>query len=100
MDARDYGRYKIGAMLLDYDKPERVICRTKKPLIEPDRHYENNGLKPGVVFACGSAVVGDMLFVYYGGSDTNVNIAYEYLPLFMDQLKTTGAARLSIYDNS
>ena len=100
MDKRDYGRYKIGAMLLDRDKPERVICRTKRPLIEPDRHYENNGLKPGVVFACGSAVVGDMLYIYYGGSDTNVNTAYEYLPLFMDQLKTTGSARLSIYDHS
>lgn len=100
MDAKDYGRYKIGAMLLDYDRPERILYRSKRPLIEPDRHYENNGLKPGVVFACGSAVVGDMLFVYYGGSDTNINTAYEYLPLFLKQLKASGSARLNIYDKS
>ena len=79
-------------------KPERIIYRSRSPILEPTEDYENYGYKWGVVFACGAIVKDDTLFVYYGGSDKTVNIAQESLPLFLDQLKYTGSTSLKVYD--
>jgi predicted GH43/DUF377 family glycosyl hydrolase len=44
------------------------------PVLSPDAHYENEG-KPGIVYACGAVVQGDILRVYYGGGDQVVCVA-------------------------
>ncbi|MFM2414983.1 MAG: hypothetical protein RI911_676 [Candidatus Parcubacteria bacterium] len=67
-------KYKLGAMLLDLDDPTKVIGRLKHPLLEPDTWYENHG-KPGIVYASGTIVKGDTLYVYYGAGDTSVCVA-------------------------
>ncbi len=72
MDRRDPGRYKLGAMLLDLYDPCRILGRLSHPLLEPDERYENEGLKSGVIYACGAVVSGGLLHVYYGGADTVV----------------------------
>jgi len=63
-------KYSLGAMLLDADKPERVIARSAKPILEPEMSYEVDGFVPNVVFTCGVIVDGDKLTIYYGGADT------------------------------
>lgn len=83
---QDSGRYKIGAMLLDLNNPTKVLYRANQPLIEPNEWYENAG-KPGVVYPCGAVVKDGKLLVYYGGADTVVCAASEYLDTFLDQLK-------------
>ncbi len=65
----DKGVYRVGAMLLDPQKPERVIARCPQPVLEPTEPYELNGLYAGCVFPTGNIVVGDTLFVYYGAAD-------------------------------
>lgn len=62
--------YSLGAMLLDPEHPERVIARSKHPIIEPEASYEVNGFVPNVVFTCGALVDGDKLTLYYGAADT------------------------------
>jgi predicted GH43/DUF377 family glycosyl hydrolase len=62
--------YRVGAMMLDLDDPRRVLARTPEPILEPELPYEKVGLVPNVVFPCGNVVIGDRLFVYYGGADT------------------------------
>lgn len=67
-------KYKLGAMLLDFNDPTRVVGRLKHPLLEPDTWYENHG-KPGIVYASGAVVKDDTLYVYYGAGDTSVCVA-------------------------
>ncbi len=87
MNNRDLGRYKLGAMILDLKTPTKTLCRSRAPLLEPDKLYENKGFKPGVVYACGAVVIDDRLFVYYGGADTVVCVAHTRLSLLLNQLK-------------
>ncbi len=93
MDHKDPGRYKVGAMLLDLDDPARIIGRLPYPLIEPDARYENEGFKQGVIYVCGAALIGDRLFVYYGGADTVVCAATLRLADLLTQLVPQPAAR-------
>lgn len=63
-------KYSLGAMLMEADRPEKVIARTREPIMEPEADYEVNGFVPNVVFTCGALVDGDRVTIYYGGADT------------------------------
>lgn len=62
--------YRLGALLIDKDDPERILYRSEKPILEPQEGYERFGKVPNVVFSCGSVLLDDRLLVYYGGADT------------------------------
>ncbi len=68
-------RYRLGAALLDRDNPARVLARYPKPILEAELDWEVNGHIPNVVFSCGQAVIGDDIYVYYGGADTVIGVA-------------------------
>lgn len=70
VDDRDASRYKIGAMLLDREDPTRVLYRSRQPILEPDRWYENEGHKAGIAYPCGAVMKDGNLLVYYGGADS------------------------------
>lgn len=93
MDQRDPGRYKLGIMLLEADRPDRIIARLPYPVLEPDATFENEGFKRGVVYACGAVVIDDVLHVYYGGSDTVLCAATLALPALLAQLRRAAAVR-------
>ena len=84
---QDSGRYKIGAMMLDRDNPAKVLYRTHTPIIEPVEAYENNGFKAGVVYPCGAVIMNDTLYIYYGGADSYVNVAWADMNTFLDEMK-------------
>lgn len=68
--------YKLGAVLLDLDKPWIVKGRTNEPFLIPETEYERNGDVPNVVFACGMIEEpGGRLKIYYSGADTNICLA-------------------------
>jgi beta-1,2-mannobiose phosphorylase / 1,2-beta-oligomannan phosphorylase len=81
-------RYKIGAMLLDLKDPTKVLARSRKPILEPNAWYENEGLKAGVVYPCGAAIIDSQLIVYYGGADMVVCAASVKLNGFVEELST------------
>ena len=81
-------------MILDYKNPTKVLYRSSQPILEPDERYENEGFKAGVVYTCGAAIINNRLFVYYGGADTVACAASANLNKFLDQLKSSGSARL------
>lgn len=87
MDRRDPDKYKVGAMILDYANPSRILYRCRHPILEPVTAYENHGAKPGVVYVCGAIIEGDTLFVYYGGADSVVCVATENINAFLEDLK-------------
>jgi predicted GH43/DUF377 family glycosyl hydrolase len=62
--------YRTGIMLLDLEDPTKVIARCPHPILEPETPFEKFGTVNNVVFPTGNVVLGDELFVYYGGADT------------------------------
>jgi predicted GH43/DUF377 family glycosyl hydrolase len=85
-DVREQHKYKLGAMLLDKNDPTKIIARSTKPILEPEGEFENAGIKPGIVYACGAIVRDGMLQVYYGGADNYVCMAAVPLKEFIDHL--------------
>lgn len=71
----DDGVYRVGAVLLDLKNPVKIIGRTDNPIFEPETPYEKEGQVSNVVFPCGNVLLGDKLFVYYGGADKVVGVA-------------------------
>jgi predicted GH43/DUF377 family glycosyl hydrolase len=67
--------YRLGVILLDLDDPTKVIHRPLEPIFWPEEIWELRGDVPNVVFNNGSAVVGDTVYVYYGGADHVVGLA-------------------------
>lgn len=61
--------YRVGAALLALHDPEKVIARTKFPILEPETDYEKEGIVPNVVFPCGAVEMRSKLYIYYGGAD-------------------------------
>ncbi len=78
--------YRLGAMLLDLEQPWCVRYRTRDWLLQPEKPYELEGFYPGVVFPCGKVVLGETLFVYYGGADRFVGLATCPLQELLDEL--------------
>ncbi len=90
----EYGRYKIGAMLLDKKNPKKVLHRSLKPVIVPDMYYENQGFKPGIVYCCGAVVKENTLYIYYGGADSVLCVAKQNLDTFLEQLVSNKEIKL------
>ena len=91
---QDSSRYKIGAMILDRSDPTKILYRSDAPILEPTESYENEGFKFGVVYPCGAVLIGDRLFVYYGGADMVICVATAQLNSFLDELIHHRLARL------
>ena len=68
-------RYCLGAVLLDSDKPCKIIARSQKPLMEPQTDYELNGYFGNVIFTCGVLYEEGRVKVYYGAADTFIAYA-------------------------
>ncbi len=90
LEKNDTGKYRLGAMILDENDPTKVLYRSEHPILSPDMHYENDG-KPGVVYASGTVIRGDDLYVYYGGGDKVVCVATTPLKQFLKYLVTGNA---------
>lgn len=65
----DNGIYRTGALLLDLGDPTKILGRTKDYILEPEYDYEMKGLYNGVAFPTGNMIIGETLYVYYGGAD-------------------------------
>jgi len=79
--------WTIGAALLDLYDPRKVIGKTVKPLLKPEKKSELIGVVDNVTFPEGAVVVGDKLYVYYGGGDQGINLATCNLNDLLNHLK-------------
>ena len=95
MDKDDPGRYKLGALLLDPKDPRKILYRSRYPVLEPDKWYENDW-KPGIIYASGAVVKGGTLFIYYGGGDKHIGVASANLEEFVRKLMNNEHAVFSI----
>ena len=79
--------YRVGAVLLDLDNPQKVLARTKDFLMEPEFPYEVEGYYNGCVFPTGNVIKDGILYIYYGGADRYVNVATCKLDDLLKHLK-------------
>ncbi len=80
-------RYSMGAVLLDLNKPDKVLYRTRDYLLAPAAPYELTGDVPNVVFPCAALCDGKRIAVYYGAADTTVCMAFGYLDEIIAYIK-------------
>ena len=82
--------YRVGAMLLDLEHPERVLGYASHFIFGPEEIYERTGDVPNVVFPCGLIVEPDgRVKMYYGAADTCIGVAEARLE---DLLRSIDAA--------
>ena len=62
-------RYSLFLVLLDLQKPWKVIKRATQPLLIPTEKYETEGFFANVVFSNGLVEKEGKLLVYYGSAD-------------------------------
>ncbi len=69
--------YRVGAMLLDLEQPQRVLAYTPHFVFGPEELYERTGDVPNVVFPCGWVLEddGETIKMYYGAADTCIGLA-------------------------
>jgi len=60
--------------MLDSKNPQMVIARTEYPILEPIKDYEKSSVGT-IVFPCGAVEMGEYIYIYYGGGDSNTSIA-------------------------
>lgn len=80
------GMYRVGALLLDLENPNKILSRTKDFIMEPEFPYETEGFYNGCVFPTGNVVVDGTLYVYYGAGDRFVCVATCKLDELMNEL--------------
>lgn len=79
-------RYCLGAVLLDKQKPSKIIARSVQPILQPQADYEIEGFFGNVVFSCGLLHEEEKLKIYYGVADTSVACAEIPLQDVIDNL--------------
>lgn len=67
--------YAIGAILLDLERPTRVLGRLDTPLLQVG-DGERGGYVPNVVYSCGAVVHDGLLWLPYGIGDAKVGVAW------------------------
>lgn len=65
-------RYCLGAFLTPLDRPDKIIGRSKTPILEPQALYEIEGFFGNVVFTCGAVLDDQTLKIYYGAADDKI----------------------------
>jgi predicted GH43/DUF377 family glycosyl hydrolase len=73
--------YSAGAMVLDAQRPTTILYRSPAPVLGPDRHHEQVGIVPNVVFPTAVDQRPDgKIDVYYGMADSKIGVAETTVP--------------------
>lgn len=79
-------RYRVGAALLDLKDPTIVLARSTDAIFEPHEAYEIEGQVNYVVFPCGAIVKDGIIYMYYGGADSVIDVASIELEKLLESL--------------
>ncbi|WP_428330032.1 hypothetical protein [Mucilaginibacter sp.] len=84
--------YSCCVALLDLDDPRKEIARLPYPLFSPELDYELKGDVDDVCFPTGTALVGDILYIYYGAADELIACACVSITALVNELLTIAKA--------
>jgi len=74
-------RYSAGALVLDVERPTRIIYRSPKPVLEPRGEEEQAGIVNNVVFPTAVDQHERYVDVYYGMADACIGVARMETPM-------------------
>jgi predicted GH43/DUF377 family glycosyl hydrolase len=77
--AGDIGVYSAWALLLAHDQPQRILARSRVPLLTPHADFERVGFVPNVVFPTGIVADESSLLIFYGACDTSTAVVRVWL---------------------
>jgi predicted GH43/DUF377 family glycosyl hydrolase len=78
--------YSCCAALMDINDPQKEIGRLPYPLFKPELDYELAGDVDDVCFPTGTALYGDILYIYYGAADDIIACASVSLSGLVEEL--------------
>ncbi len=83
--------YSAGAMVLSENEPQKIIYRSKDPILTPELDDETIGTVGNVVFPTGSDCRDDIgqpnrIDVYYGMADNKIGVAKLEIPDYLPEL--------------
>lgn len=78
--------YSACAALLSLEEPSIVIARLPYALFSPAQEWELKGEVNNVVFPTGTALFGDILYIYYGAADEQIACASLCLSALVNEL--------------
>jgi predicted GH43/DUF377 family glycosyl hydrolase len=81
--------FGIRALLLDIEKPHRIIARTDQPLLISEASYERFGKVPDIVFPTGVIKNRRKLNIYYGAADTTCALASTNLSSIINNMTSS-----------
>lgn len=79
--------YSACAALLDLENPKKEIARLPYALFKPELTWELRGEVNNVCFPTGTALFGDVLYIYYGAADERIACASVSLSALLKELK-------------
>lgn len=68
--------YNAGFAMFDKKNPEKLIARSDKPILSASKPWESYGKVNYVVFASGLVEKDNKYFLYYGGADKSIGVAF------------------------
>ncbi len=71
----DNSLYSLFCLLLDLNKPYKVVRRAETPLLTPTEPFEIEGFFGNVVFTNGMVEKDGSIYIYYGAADESVGLA-------------------------
>jgi len=81
--------FGIRVLLLDHEKPQRIIARSEKPLLIPEASYERFGKVPNILFPTGALKNRNKIHIYYGAADTTCAMASTNLVNIINNMTTS-----------
>ncbi len=67
---QEHTTFGIEAFLLDKNNPQTIIAKTKGALMVPEAYYEKVGQVGHILFPSGARIIGDVVEIFYSGTDT------------------------------
>jgi predicted GH43/DUF377 family glycosyl hydrolase len=67
--------YRTGVAIFDRKNPRKLLWRTDRPILQPEKDWEKVGQVPNVVFVEGVVKRGERYLFYYGAADKYIGVA-------------------------
>jgi len=67
--------YRTGVAIFDRKNPRKLLWRTDRPILQPEKDWEKVGQVPNVVFVEGVVKRGERYLFYYGAADKYIGLA-------------------------
>jgi predicted GH43/DUF377 family glycosyl hydrolase len=67
--------YRTGVAIFDRKNPRKLLWRSDRPILQPEKDWEKVGQVPNVVFVEGVVKRGERYLFYYGAADKYIGVA-------------------------